>query len=141
MARFFVDELPVEGSQYTLTGENAAHARVLRLKPGEEVTLCNGRGTDCPCTVVEGLTLRVGASLPCPADHIRGAATLNTLSIRTIKKSDRRDSNPRATISQTRIKKGGAGIPFQFLNQNLNQLLIHTMNIQILRNTSSTSNL
>lgn len=68
MARFFVDELPVEGSQYTLTGENAAHARVLRLKPGEEVTLCNGRGTDCLCTVEGDLTLRAGASLPCPAE-------------------------------------------------------------------------
>ncbi|MBQ1411110.1 MAG: 16S rRNA (uracil(1498)-N(3))-methyltransferase [Oscillospiraceae bacterium] len=68
MARFFVDELPHEGTEYTLDGENAAHAKVLRLRPGEEVTLCDGRGTDCPCTVVEGLTLRVGASLPCPAE-------------------------------------------------------------------------
>ena len=68
MARFFVDELPAEGTQYCLTGENAAHARVLRLKPGEEVTLCNGRGTDCLCTVEGDLTLRAGASLPCPAE-------------------------------------------------------------------------
>ena len=68
MARFFVDELPREGTVYILTGENAAHAKVLRLRPGEEVTLCDGRGTDCPCTVEEGLTLRVGAPLPCPAE-------------------------------------------------------------------------
>ena len=68
MARFFVDKLPAEGTQYCLTGENAAHARVLRLKPGEEVTLCNGRGTDCLCTVEGDLTLRAGASLPCPAE-------------------------------------------------------------------------
>ena len=68
MARFFVDELPVEGSQYMLTGENAAHAKVLRLKPGEEVTLCDGRGTDCLCRVEGDLTLRAGASLPCPAE-------------------------------------------------------------------------
>ena len=68
MARFFVDELPREGTVYILTGENAAHAKVLRLKPGEEVTLCDGRGTDCLCTVEDGLTLRVGAPLPCPAE-------------------------------------------------------------------------
>ena len=68
MARFFVEQLPAEGSTYTLTGENADHARVLRLRPGEEVTLCDGRGTDCRCTVEEGLTLRVGSSLPCPAE-------------------------------------------------------------------------
>ena len=32
MARFFVDALPREGTEYTLTGENAEHAKVLRLK-------------------------------------------------------------------------------------------------------------
>ena len=68
MARFFVEQLPPEGSTYTLTGENAAHAKVLRLKPGEEVTLCDGRGMDCLCTVEDGLTLRVGTPLPCPAE-------------------------------------------------------------------------
>lgn len=68
MARFFVDELPAEGSRYTLSGENAEHARVLRLRPGEAVTLCDGRGTDCPCAVEEGLTLRAGAWAPCAAE-------------------------------------------------------------------------
>ena len=68
MARFFVDELPAEGTEYTLTGENAEHARVLRLRPGESVTLCDGQGADCPCTVAEGLTLLAGAPVPCPAE-------------------------------------------------------------------------
>ena len=68
MARFFVEELPREGSDYALTGENADHAKVLRLRPGEEVTLCDGKGMDCPCQVVDGLTLRVGSPLPCPAE-------------------------------------------------------------------------
>lgn len=68
MARFFVDTLPAEGTAYTLTGENADHARVLRLRPGEAVTLCDGRGTDCPCTVAEGLTLTAGVARPCPAE-------------------------------------------------------------------------
>ena len=68
MARFFVDELPCEGSRYTLTGENADHAKVLRLRPGEGVTLCDGKGLDCLCTVAESGVLIAGASLPCPAE-------------------------------------------------------------------------
>ena len=68
MARFFVDELPREGTEYRLTGENAEHAKVLRLRPGEIVTLCDGRGLDCPCTAAEGGALIAGAALPCPAE-------------------------------------------------------------------------
>jgi 16S rRNA (uracil1498-N3)-methyltransferase len=51
MPRFFVD--PAElGPQFTvLTGENAAHAKVLRLRKGDEVTLCDGQGTDYACTI------------------------------------------------------------------------------------------
>ena len=68
MARFFFDYLPAEGSHYTLSGKNAEHARVLRLRPGEAVTLCDGLGMDCPCTVWDGLTLTAGPALPCPAE-------------------------------------------------------------------------
>ena len=68
MARFFVERLPLAGTEYELTGENAAHARVLRLRPGEAVTLCDGRGSDCPCTVQESGTLLAGEALPCPAE-------------------------------------------------------------------------
>ena len=35
----------------TLTGETAAHAKVLRLKPGDTVTVCDGNGTDHTCTI------------------------------------------------------------------------------------------
>lgn len=52
MPRFFVAGLP-ENGLLTLEGENAHHAgRVLRLRPGEAVTLCDGQGTDYDCTVV-----------------------------------------------------------------------------------------
>ncbi len=68
MARFFVDTLPPEGSRYTLTGENADHARVLRLRPGEEAALCDGKGAECPGRVVEGMTLTVGPASPSPAE-------------------------------------------------------------------------
>lgn len=51
MPRFFVDG-PPEGGVIRLRGEDAHHAgRVLRLRPGESVTLCDGRGTDYECTV------------------------------------------------------------------------------------------
>ena len=68
MARFFVDLLPAEGTEYRLTGENAEHAKVLRLKPGETVTLCDGHGTDSVCVVAEGGVLIAGRPLPCPAE-------------------------------------------------------------------------
>ena len=49
MPRFFVDQQPQDGV-LTLTGENAHHAgRVLRLRVGEGVTLCDGAGMDFDC--------------------------------------------------------------------------------------------
>ncbi len=51
MPRFFVSEQP-ENGVLTLRGEDAHHAgRVLRLRPGESVTLCNGKGTDFDCSI------------------------------------------------------------------------------------------
>ena len=35
----------------TLTGENAKHAKVLRMKEGEEVLVCDGQGRECVCAV------------------------------------------------------------------------------------------
>ena len=51
MTRFFAEDIRPQDRFYVLTGENAAHARVLRLKAGESVTVCDGRGTDYACTV------------------------------------------------------------------------------------------
>jgi len=53
MARFFVEQRELVNDRITLTGENAAHAKVLRIKTGETVTVSDGRGTECTCTVVE----------------------------------------------------------------------------------------
>lgn len=46
MPRFFMDQIAPGDASAVLTGEQAAHAKVLRLKPGEEITLCDGQGTD-----------------------------------------------------------------------------------------------
>ncbi len=71
MPRFFIDTAP--GAAYFLGGDEGRHgARSLRLRPGEEVTLCDGRGTDYPSVVerVEdgGLWLQVGQPVPNPAE-------------------------------------------------------------------------
>lgn len=58
MARFFVSSQELEAEQIFLTGENAQHMKVLRLKPGEEVLLCDGAGREARC-VLEGEGLRV----------------------------------------------------------------------------------
>lgn len=52
MARFFIDPDQLLGETLVLLGENADHAKVLRLKVGEEVTVCDGQGNECRCLVV-----------------------------------------------------------------------------------------
>ncbi len=63
MARFFVDAQVLQFDEIRLTGENAAHAKVLRLKNGEEIILCDGQGQECVCQVSDAaqLTLVVKA--------------------------------------------------------------------------------
>lgn len=51
MTRFFVSPEELSGDFLVLTGENADHAKVLRLKCGESVLVCDGNGTECVCTV------------------------------------------------------------------------------------------
>ena len=51
MARFFVEPAELSGEQIFLTGENAQHAKVLRLKAGEQVLVCDGQGMECLCEV------------------------------------------------------------------------------------------
>lgn len=51
MARFFVTSDQMQSDFMVLTGDNAEHAKVLRLKAGEEVTVCDGEGRECVCTV------------------------------------------------------------------------------------------
>ena len=51
MPRFFVDAEQVGPQSAVLTGEQAAHAKVLRLKCGDAVILCDGQGTDYHCVI------------------------------------------------------------------------------------------
>ena len=51
MTRFFVTAEELQPDFLVLTGENAQHAKVLRLKEGEEVLVCDGEGRECLCTI------------------------------------------------------------------------------------------
>ena len=51
MTRFFVSTEEIGGDFLVLTGENATHAKVLRLKRGEQVIVCDGNGMECLCTI------------------------------------------------------------------------------------------
>ena len=51
MTRFFVTEQELQSDFLVLTGKNAEHAKVLRLKNGENVLICDGNGNECVCVV------------------------------------------------------------------------------------------
>ena len=51
MTRFFVPYEEMRADFLMLTGENAQHAKVLRLKIGEQVLVCDGEGGEALCTV------------------------------------------------------------------------------------------
>ena len=53
MTRFFITPEEMMGGTILLTGENAAHAKVLRLKAGEQVLVCDGAGQECLCAVID----------------------------------------------------------------------------------------
>ncbi len=59
MTRFFVDESVFSQEQISLTGENAQHAKVLRLKAGEQVLVCDGEGREALCEVIDTTLLQV----------------------------------------------------------------------------------
>ena len=51
MTRFFVSPEAMQPNFLILTGDNAQHAKVLRLKKGETVLVCDGQGQECVCTI------------------------------------------------------------------------------------------
>ena len=55
MTRFFVSPEELGSENIQLVGENASHAKVLRLKAGEQVLVCDGEGRECLCAVVDNL--------------------------------------------------------------------------------------
>ena len=52
MARFFMTGTNIFGGRAVIRGQDAEHIRVLRMRPGEDVVICAGKGTDYRCRLV-----------------------------------------------------------------------------------------
>ena len=60
MVRFFVSPEELARDQLVLADENAQHAKVLRLKAGEQVLVCDGEGQECLCEITDSsFTLQI----------------------------------------------------------------------------------
>ena len=72
MARFFMAGTNIMGGMAVIRGRDAEHVRVLRLRPGEEMIICDGEGTDYKCRLVyadkEQAEAEVIEVVRCPAE-------------------------------------------------------------------------
>ncbi len=72
MARFFMAGSNIAGGTVLITGADAEHAKVLRLRVGDTIIVCDGAQTDHRCTVTritpEEVEAEVVESVPCPAE-------------------------------------------------------------------------
>ena len=72
MPRFFIAGTNLAGGMAILRGRDAEHVRVLRLRPGEDVILCDGQGTDYKCRLVSSDKEQAEAEIlevvKCPAE-------------------------------------------------------------------------
>ena len=62
----------LDGGRAYIRGRDAEHVRVLRLRPGEDVVICDGHGTDYRCRIVSPLGEEVEAEVvevvPCKGE-------------------------------------------------------------------------
>lgn len=72
MPRFFMAGTNIFGGTAIIRGRDAEHIRVLRLRPGEDVVICDGEGTDYKCRLVksekEEAEAEVLEVVKCPAE-------------------------------------------------------------------------
>lgn len=72
MARFFMAGTNIKGGMAIMRGRDAEHVRVLRLRPGEDMIICDGKGTDYKCRLVSADKEQVEAEVleirRCPAE-------------------------------------------------------------------------
>ena len=72
MARFFMAGTNLRGGTAIIRGRDAEHVQVLRLRPGEDVVICDGQGTDYKCRLVradkEKAEAEVIEVVRCPAE-------------------------------------------------------------------------
>lgn len=69
MPRFFIDNVDTAASSIVITGRDAEHIKVLRMRPGEALTICDGKGTDLHCTLAssDGKTAYADVTEVCPS--------------------------------------------------------------------------
>jgi len=69
MPRFFIEHIDTESKTIVITGRDAEHIKVLRMRPGEALTICDGKGTDLHCTLVssDGKTAYADVQQVCPS--------------------------------------------------------------------------
>ena len=72
MPRFFVAGTNIDGGVVYIRGRDADHIRVLRIRPGELVTVCDGNGSDFECKLVESdrgeAKLEIVRKIPCDTE-------------------------------------------------------------------------
>ena len=51
MPKLFAADCDLSAESILLTGENADHLRVLRVRPGEQLMISDGRGMEALCVV------------------------------------------------------------------------------------------
>jgi 16S rRNA (uracil1498-N3)-methyltransferase len=62
--RFFISPGQVSGSRITVTGGDVRHiAGALRMKPGETLVLCNGKGTEYAATIMQSSRTEIVAEI------------------------------------------------------------------------------
>ena len=72
MARFFMAGTNLLGGTAIIRGRDAEHVQVLRIRPGEDVTICDTQGTDYKCRLVradkEEAEFEVVEVVPCTSE-------------------------------------------------------------------------
>ncbi len=107
MARFFIAGTNLLGSPTAIIrGRDAEHIQVLRIRPGEDVTICDTQGTDYKCRLVratkEEAELEVVEVVPC-----RGEPSVAVTVLCGLPKGDRVDY-----IIQKSVEAGACSIVF-----------------------------
>ena len=106
MPRFFMAGTNIMGGMAIMTGRDAEHVRVLRLRPGEDMIICDGKGTDYKCRLVKAGKEQVEAEVievvPCPAEP-----TVQVTVLCGLPKGDRTDY-----IIQKCVEAGASEIMF-----------------------------
>ena len=100
MPKFFASECDLRGEYIVLSGANADHLRVLRVRAGEELVVSDGRGLEARCAVdlagKDSFRLRVLERMPAA-----GEATVSAVVYAAFPKGDKSE-----TIVQKSVELG-----------------------------------